>query len=225
MAFGWGEAAAVGLDLAGKLFGGKSSDDGWAKNIDAQRHMDLARPSWVVEGAKAAGLHPLAVLGMGGMSAPVGGIGQEKESAAQIIGTGLSRAAAAYQPQEEKVVARKAASLQVENMELQNARLRSEIALMNQAGTPPSIPTDGIKPSRSTLDNYVSPYDKAVIDAELRGAPEFWHNGSRYWSPSTLQQMEADYLRVPIEYINRAGRDFQNFGQSIGRKLRDGFRP
>lgn len=211
----------------GGLFGGgdKKGPDAWNMlqyQYKHQRKIDENRPSWVVEGARRAGLHPLAALGMpaissGGVS--FGGSGDDSlGSRIERLGTGVSRAASVFQDRSTQALERVMAKLQVENAELQNARLRSEINLMNQPATPAPLALQN-----SALDGYVAPNDAAAVRAELRGDPEYWFDGRRYWSPSTLKQMESDFLRPPLEYLGRAGRDIENLrkraSDAVGRAI------
>lgn len=99
----------------------------------------------LVEGAKKAGIHPLAALGVpvsspntlqpfgdaGGSS----GVGDFLSNAGQ----GVSRAVEAYMTREDRAISRASAALDLENKRLQNTRLASEIRLL-QAGSTPGLP-------------------------------------------------------------------------------------
>lgn len=139
----------AGSNLLGGLFGG--GDDGptlWQQyNEKEQSSYRMAEnlPEKQVLGFRKAGIHPLAGLGIpsggsGGM-AQVGGDSSGRNFAdyAAEAGQGISRAVAAYASREEREMAIASSKLSLENMELQNARLASEVALMRQAGTPPGF--------------------------------------------------------------------------------------
>lgn len=67
MAFNWGPVIGAGISTVGSLLGGRAANRS-AQGIN-QASIDFAREAaqnsvrWKVEDAKAAGLHPLAVLG------------------------------------------------------------------------------------------------------------------------------------------------------------------
>lgn len=148
---------SAGSNLLGNLFGGGSSNKAASRlAVEAeQRSMmnnyQLAEnlPAYQVAGWKKAGIHPLAGLGLSTPSAPavaaIGGddAGSKWGRALSDVGQGVSRAVAAYASREEREMAKMSAGLQLENQQLQNDRLRSEIALMHQAGTPPGMAMSG----------------------------------------------------------------------------------
>jgi len=147
-----GGLSSVGNLLSGVsgLFGGKGTS---FKDMNSQLEMQnewsqknaawMARalPSLQAEGWKAAGIHPLAGMGMspaGGSSFSIGGsAGSDTAAAIDGMGQGLTRAAAALQGRDARSIEARSASLMLDNQELQNERLRTEIRLMNAPGTPP----------------------------------------------------------------------------------------
>lgn len=154
----------VGGDLLGGLFGKKSKgpdpvvlQDQLQSN--ANRHsLDYATkyPSAAAYGFKEAGIHPVYGLGGGAAMGQMPGVqigGQTSNekgmSTMQNLGQGLSRVASAYLSREEREIAQVSASLDLENKRLQNARLASEIQLMNAPGTPPSVSYDTAIPGQS----------------------------------------------------------------------------
>lgn len=151
---------SAGSNLLGGVFGGskKSKVDPVeqfrALQGEANRYaLDFATkiPKAQMYGWKEAGIHPLAGLGMASPGAPaVGTFGQDTGSSGrdwgQIMsdmGQGVSRAVAAYATREEREMARYSSALQLENQQLQNDRLRSEIALMHAPGSPPGLSGSG----------------------------------------------------------------------------------
>lgn len=104
---------------------------------------------WRVADAVAAGLHPLAALGMPVASyspVSVGESGGSIQAAMSDMGQNITRGMTAMSAPADKLSSQYQA-LQLENASLQNDKLRSEIAIMNQAGTPPGLPVgivDGV---------------------------------------------------------------------------------
>jgi len=139
-----------GTKILGGLFGGKE------KSVDPQQQLYWQRVAqqksikdyWDITMSKAGeyGIHPLTALGVnpssGGSTFTFGGGSSSNNRAAEVIqeaGGGISRAIAAHATIEERQMAKASAALQLQNQELQNARLASEIRLMNQPGLPPGM--------------------------------------------------------------------------------------
>jgi len=153
----WGSIISGGLSLAGSLLAGKQKapsgptlEEQYNANLGAQLNAARQLPEAQAEGWRKAGIHPLAGLGVSAPSVPgFASIGQESSTdnrwgnALESMGQGVSRAAAAYASREERDMARASGLLQIENQQLQNDRLRSEIALMHSPGTPPGLSTAG----------------------------------------------------------------------------------
>lgn len=101
--------------------------------------------------AKLNNIHPLTALGIqpsvSGITNSIGSMDDSSSSrwgdALNEAGQGISRAVAAYSSREEREMSKISAKLQLENQELQNARLRSEIALMHSPGSPPGMSLAG----------------------------------------------------------------------------------
>lgn len=141
---GSGLGSAIG-GIAGGLLGGNKGGHSYQYYLDrdfnqAQR-IAKNQPSWLVEGAKNAGLHPLAVMGMNIASGPshyVGdqGGGGKDYSWLQDAGQGIGRAAGALLSKEDRAKqqaydeARQ--SQQLENNQLQNELLRTQTAQIKQ---------------------------------------------------------------------------------------------
>lgn len=109
---------AAGSSLLGGLFQKSQAD----KNIKLQKQFAQSGIQWKVEDAKKAGVHPLYALGAQTHSFAPQSVGDMGISNA---GQDLSRAVSAAQPQSAHKGT--AARLQLENMELQNDFLRSQI--------------------------------------------------------------------------------------------------
>lgn len=137
-------AAELGGQLLGGLLGSKGTsrkrerDSARIASEEALRHARLA-PSAAVEGFQAAGIHPLfgltgtsGVTAMPSYSTPADG-GKDFSTVGQNIG----RAAAALTAPQERAIAAESAKLGLENQQLQNDYLRTQILHMNSPGTPP----------------------------------------------------------------------------------------
>lgn len=155
---------STGSNLIGGLLGG---DDGpgptelaniqykvWKKQI---AHEIPAR----VKAAKSAGIHPLVALGASPVSGPSISVGGDSGSSNRMgdalsgLGQGISRAVEAYASKEERDMSRAAAKLSLENQQLQNDRLRSEIALLRQPGSPPGMADNPIIPGQSDSIKHI----------------------------------------------------------------------
>lgn len=110
-----------------------------------------------MKGAEEAGIHPLYAIGAASAGSPVsldvgGGYADTgKQQAMADMGQGLSRAASAWLTRGEREMEKFSAKLQLENQQLQNDRLRSEIALMGSAATPGMPPIVGGYPRSGNL--------------------------------------------------------------------------
>lgn len=161
-----GTAASIlgGLGSFGNLLGGLggllgskggfSAKDGYKMGDVAYRNAKIMAqnlPTYQMQGWKNAGIHPLAGMGMptvGPSSFSVGGEASAGDIAAGI-GNGVSRAVEAWQSKEERQFARISSALSLENMQLQNDRLRAEIALASSPGTAPGMAVDPFMPGQS----------------------------------------------------------------------------
>lgn len=110
---------------------------------------------WRVNDAKRAGIHPLAALGMQGMSFspsfvsgnPGDGMieaGRIRAAGADSMGQAIARAATAFGDIDDRNNAylQKMQELQLQNATLNNAVLASQVANLNQPGNPPPTPTN-----------------------------------------------------------------------------------
>lgn len=115
-----------GASIVGGLLGRKKSRPDYAGQLEYIPKEIKAR----VEGAKAAGLHPLAAIGMTPAGTPAMIPGQSDTGS--IIGEGIQAAAGAYGQAKGREHAQKIAELDLENRKLQNDWLQSQIAASNQ---------------------------------------------------------------------------------------------
>jgi len=142
----------------GQLFSGGGSGPGLREQYN--EHLNFLgrllprQARWMSEGARAAGLHPLTVVGMNpasGFQAQAFGDTSDTGAAISNMGQGIARAAQAYSSKEERALTQASAQLQLENQSLQNERLRSEIALMRQPGTTPGFTMNQVMPGQNVL--------------------------------------------------------------------------
>lgn len=154
-----GPLLSAGASLIGGFLGKSSQDkaneiaqQNAANNIALQREFAQNSIQWRVQDAAKAGVHPLYALGASTTSfspvtVGVSGANPLADSMSSM-GQNLGRAAAAYaSPKDRLGAAAQVAQgqelqfnkLRLENMELQNAALRSKVANMNQPGTPPGV--------------------------------------------------------------------------------------
>lgn len=178
--------------LGGSLFGANAAEAGGRmsaratlkanrKNIKYQKLFAQKGIQWRAADARKAGIHPLAALGAQttSFSPSVLGATQAGEGVAQagnIMGQGLSRAAAAFGDIDDRNAAytQKLQALQLENAQLNNTKLASEIAMINQPGSPPASPGGryvipgqnvGVRPN-STPDIVDNPLKRVVLDRD-----------------------------------------------------------
>lgn len=134
---GGGIQAAAGIGSA--LIGGnKSSGHSYQYYLDRDynqsRRIAENQPSWLVQGAKNAGLHPLAVMGMpltSGSSHSMGDMGGYQDSSwLNDVGQGIGRAAGALV--DRKTRAQQEAYNEAKmGLDLENAKLQNELIQSN----------------------------------------------------------------------------------------------
>jgi len=136
-----GALISGGTRLLGGLLGDNAAEKNAKRNIQLQKEFAQTGIQWKVADAKAAGVHPVYALGASTTPfAPVS-VGQSNMSQALSgFGQDISRATAATATSQSRLSSA-AQGLQLENMGLQNALLRSQIARINQ-GTGPPMPLD-----------------------------------------------------------------------------------
>jgi len=132
-----GALIGAGTSLLGGILGNKSQAKANKQNAALQREFAQNSIQWKVEDAKKAGIHPIYALGAPTHSASPSFVGSTalSEGIAQA-GQGISRAIDTGRSSNERLQAQ-LGQLSVQRAELENTKLASEIALMNQAGTPP----------------------------------------------------------------------------------------
>lgn len=154
-----GPLISAGASLIGGFLGKSSQDkaneiaqQNAANNIALQKEFAQNAIQWKVADAEKAGIHPIYALGgsttsFAPVSVGVSGANPLADSMSSM-GQNVARAAAAYSSPKDRLGAAAQVAqgqelqynkLKLENMELQNAALRSKVANMNQPGTPPGV--------------------------------------------------------------------------------------
>lgn len=184
---GWGIAAQAGAQLLGSYMayqGAKSDRDlqeeMFQQNMQAQREFAQQGIRWRVADAQAAGIHPLYALGASTHSfAPIAYMGGSGDGGAGGIlanaGQDIGRAIDATRTNDERLEARYQAvqrALTLDNMELQNDLLRSQIARINQQGNP-AMPNaaGGIAASSPGLEGQGDVGRYGLVKTEVLPAP------------------------------------------------------
>lgn len=116
----------IGSKLLGGLASNRAAESAGNKNRDLQKDFAQQGVRWRVADAKAAGIHPLAAIGMNAPSAsPSYTVGDAGGYIADM-GQDISRAVRATESGGERVKNAELYKLQLENMQLQNEGLRLE---------------------------------------------------------------------------------------------------
>lgn len=144
----WTGFASAALGAAGSLAGGLFGSSGknshsyqyyLDRDYNQSQRIAQNQPSWLVEGARRAGLHPLAVLGMPlatGSSHSIGAGPDSDYSWLSDVGQGIGRAAGALLSKEDRekqqLYDETRQKQQLKNNELQNNLLSAQIAQISQ---------------------------------------------------------------------------------------------
>ena len=140
----WGSVIGGGIQAVGGIASGLIGGN-WGTQHSLQYYLDRQRqqqqrvteeyPSWVVEGARRAGLHPLAVLGANpgsGGSISMGDMGGSYRDSSWLndVGQGIGRAAGALV--DRKTRAQQEAYNEAKmGLDLENAKLQNELIQSN----------------------------------------------------------------------------------------------
>ncbi|AXH73632.1 MAG: hypothetical protein [Microviridae sp.] len=224
---GFGQAAG---GLSGLFGGGGKKGPDYQDQIAGQIQLWEDQIPALVNGAKAAGINPLYAIGANPAQAPsfsIGGGGSSRgdvfDSLAEM-GQGVGRAVSAYQGKAERVTAAMAAKLGLENQELQNEYIKSQIAL-NRAQLAPSFPS-GSSAGNSPVEIIPTTAHPRSSDAGQRGSSskpiyQVWDTpagGFTTFSDDVGQYMENDPLSIPAWYANALMRDLPAY---LGKQLRN----
>lgn len=171
----FGTGLGIASSVVGGLFGGKSKGP---SAYEQSKEFAQNRLQWLVKDAEAAGIHPLAAIGMGSPS-PAFSTDQEPSTVDRIsnMGQGIGRAMQAYGSREDRAILQKSAMLDLENKSLQNERLRSEISLMQQPGSPPGF---ALNPALAGQGDSVTPELKVPAEHTAHSASSQNIEGGSY---------------------------------------------
>lgn len=219
-----GSLISAGANLIGGILGNKQQDKALeaqqaiaAQNRQDQYEFAQNAIQWKARDATMAGLHPY--FAMGAQTAnfspvsvgAVGGnpLGDAIGRAGDIVGQDISRAEAASRSPKDRanqfakvaeIQSVQSNSLRLENMKLQNDLLRSQLAKVNQPGTPPGVPF--------TVSD----------DSKTEPNPPLMMGGSRVpedigWSPAkaVADRWGDESLATNIYGNVKAIRDLRNF--------------
>lgn len=112
--------------------------------LNHQEAMDKLRPSWVVEGANKAGIHPLVAMGaqpVQGGSFSVSGGSENNSHWLADMGQSVGRAAEAYLTQDQRAKQSLLDGLAVERAQLENDLLRAQATNVNRSSAAIPLPS------------------------------------------------------------------------------------
>lgn len=141
-----GNIIAAGANLVGGIIGSNKESKIAKQNIAMQKQFAQEGIRWKVADAKAAGLHPLAALGAQTSSfSPISVGGNSLATGLAAAGQDIGRAVNATRTSGERIDAytKTVQDLNLRRLGLENDLLASQIAKINQAGSPPPFPTAG----------------------------------------------------------------------------------
>lgn len=198
---------STGANMLGGLFGGKqkrgpSVQEQVNAQALAQQTIDRNRPSWLVEGANAAGVHPLVAFGMQPVSAGQISFDSGSDSGskwgniAADAGQGLARTIEAAGTIEERQANRMILMNTVRRGELENDLLASQIARMNQQSIPP-VPNN-LEPSGS--GRYATDPNNLKERLRTMATPLGAEDGA-----TPLHKWAYDESGVPMRMFNEEG--------------------
>lgn len=186
-----GNIAGGLLGFAGARSNQNAVGDANANNAALQREFAQQGVRWRVEDAKKAGIHPLFALGAQVTPASPSFVGDTSMGSAMAsMGQDLSRAMHSTRTRGERLTSQME-GLQLERASLENELIRSQIAgskmaILNQAGGNPPLPTlddsgrvdvldskrTSTMPFDSSTEAAVSPANKAFINRD--GSVVMW---------------------------------------------------
>jgi len=140
------ELISAGSQIIGGIIGKNSAEKAQKQNIQLQKDFAQHGIQWRVEDAKAAGIHPLAALGAQTTSfSPISVGGDPLAAGISGAGQDISRAVNATRGASARLDAytKTVQDLNVRRMGLENDLLASQIAKINQTGSPPPMPSAG----------------------------------------------------------------------------------
>lgn len=146
-----GSIISAGANLVGGLFGSKSQDKANKENIKYQKQYAQNQVQWRAADARKAGISPLVALGMSPMNFAPSSVGDTSLSTGlSAAGQDIGRAVAATASGQERMDSQVKA-LTLTRMDLENTLLASQIAKINQPGTPPPISARHVIPGQGDV--------------------------------------------------------------------------
>lgn len=212
---------AAGGNILGGILSGNQADKRADKQAALQKEFAQHGIRWKVEDAKAAGLHPLAALGAQTTSyAPVAVGGSDLGTGLAQAGQDVSRAINATRTSPERVDAytKTVQDLNIQRMGLENQLLGSQIAKINQTGTPPAMPVESdryliegqgdgpilTKPMKREISDITGAQEAgAVTEQGFARTPYGW---APMFSRDTKDRLEEDLIgSIAWSIRNRLG--------------------
>ncbi|AZL83001.1 DNA pilot protein [Apis mellifera associated microvirus 42] len=136
-----GALISAGSSILGGILGNKAAKSAATQQAKLQKQFAQNGIQWKVEDAKKAGVHPLYALGANTIAYSPQSVGDSLGPAIASAGQDIGRAIDSGRTTGERLTARLGA-LQIQRAELENAKLASEIRLMQQPGTAPAPVTE-----------------------------------------------------------------------------------
>jgi len=190
------------------LLGNKGAKDAGDSNAALQREFAQNGIRWKVEDAKAAGIHPLYAIGAPTFSASPSYVAPGVPDLT-TVGQDIGRAIDAKRTPPERTTAR-LEQLSVQRAELENQLLASQIAKINQPGSPPPLPGGSsiIEGQQADAVNIPSEVIQGSLDNPQRQAGDITtHQFTRGPNPTIVpsaemkQRIEDDAISQVLWHI------------------------
>lgn len=169
-----GELIGAGASILGGLMGNKANEKASQKQYEQQKEFAQSGIQWKVKDAEAAGVHPLYALGANTVSYAPQSVGGPDFSFVGQAGQNIGRAidATRSNPAKLSAMAQTAQAIQLEGFQLDNdikrTQLASALALVNQAGSAPGLPSVTTSPS---INGMPGQGNAPQIDFTKKAAP------------------------------------------------------
>lgn len=205
-----GELIGAGASILGGLMGNKANEKASQKQYEQQKEFAQSGIQWKVKDAEAAGVHPLYALGANTTSYAPQSVGGPDFSFMSQAGQNIGRAidSTRSNPAKLNAMAQTAQAVQLEGLQLDNdikrASLNSALALTNQTGSAPGLPTVTTSPS---INGMPGQGNAPQIDYTKKAAP---HEG--------IPSIEANASPEVAMYKTRKG-----FSPQIPQNLSESF--
>lgn len=196
-----GDIIGAGASLIAANKAANTQKDINNENIAQSREFAQTGIQWRVADAKAAGIHPLAAMGVPLASAPTLQVGDTGVADAYArMGQSLGRAADAVLTREERNKKQQLDALTLERASLENELLRSQISNVNRANNPtlPSLSGDStVLPGQS--DGRVKIVPNELVSSDRLGKDAgtlntYSHSVNHDGSVSVLPSKDAKNL-------------------------------